>query len=124
VENSENIIDELIEENNSIEENEEVNDDNNLIEASTCQSKIYKNKLKTLNDIFENSIIIHDFNDDNHTKENKNDDNLKDKKINLIIGNLFLNIKKRTYNDLKRSTEKDIDDNKLELTKKFNYPKK
>lgn len=33
-----------------------------LIEASTVQKKIYKDKLKTLNDIFENSIKISDFN--------------------------------------------------------------
>ena len=127
LENSENKTDEFIEENNSIEEEieiyEEVNYNNNLIEASNGQSEIYKNKLKTLNDIFENSIIISDFNDDNHTRENKNDANLKKNK-NLFVGNLFLNIKKRTYNDLKRLTEKDIDDNKLKLTKKFNYPKK
>lgn len=127
LENSENKTDEFIEENNSIEEEieiyEEVNYNNNLIEASNGQREIYKNKLKTLNDIFENSIIISDFNDDNHTRENKNDANLKKNK-NLFVGNLFLNIKKRTYNDLKRLTEKDIDDNKLKLTKKFNYPKK
>jgi hypothetical protein len=75
LENSENKTDEFIEENNSIEEEieiyEEVNDDNNLIEASTGQSEIYKNKLKTLNDIFENSIINSKFNDDNHAKESK-----------------------------------------------------
>ena len=84
VENSENKTHEFIEENNSIEEEieiyEEVNDDNNLIEASTGQNEINRDKLKTLNDIFENSVIISDFNDDNHTKENKKDVNLKDKK--------------------------------------------
>ena len=32
--------------------------------------------------------------------------------------------KKRTYNDLKRSTEEDRDNNKLKFTKKFKYPKK
>ena len=88
-----NLQKKIIQLKEEIEQYEEVNDDNNLIEASTGQSEIYKNKLKTLNDIFENSIINSDFNDDNHTKENKNDANLKDKKI-LILGNFFLNIKK------------------------------
>ena len=85
VENSENKTNEFIEENNSIEEEieiyeKEVNDVNNLIEASTGQREIYKNKLKTLNDIFETSITNSNFNDDNHTKENKNDANLKGQK--------------------------------------------
>jgi len=58
MENLENKTHEFIKENNSIEEEieiyEEVND-NNLIEASTGQNQIYKDKLKTSNDIFENS---------------------------------------------------------------------
>ena len=42
-----NLQKKIIQLKEEIEQYEEVNDDNNLIEASTGQSEIYKNKLKT-----------------------------------------------------------------------------